>query len=189
MRSLLIALFLFLSATVAKAGAYEDILIAANNDDTATVVNLVQRGMDVNTTDRTGTTLLMIAARSGNVPLLKSLLANRANVNRRNQHGDTALLLAALKPSLDAAKLLLDNGADPNPPGWAPLQYSMISGSKEIAALLIAKGANVDARAPNGQTALMLAVKQGKIELVQLLVEASVWFSGWIGWCSLASSA
>ena len=48
----------------------------------------------------------------------------------------------------------------------------MISGSKEIAALLIAKGANVDARAPNGQTALILAVKLGKIDLVQLLIES-----------------
>jgi ankyrin repeat protein len=104
--------------------------------------------------------------------LVKSLLANRANVNRRNQHGDSALLLAALKPDLEAVKLLLEHGADVNPPGWAPLQYAMFSGSKEIAAALIAKGANVDARAPNGQTALMLAVKQGKIELVTLLVEA-----------------
>jgi hypothetical protein len=48
----------------------------------------------------------------------------------------------------------------------------MFSGSKEMAAILIAKGANVDALAPNGQTALILAVKLGKIELVQTLVEA-----------------
>lgn len=173
MPRLLMALCLFLSSALVQAGAYEDILIAANNDETAAVVNLVKRGMDVNTTDPSGTTLLMIAARNGNVPLLQSLLASRANVNRRNRHGDTALLMAVLKPSLEASKLLLDHGADPNPPGWAPLHYSMLSDSKEIAKLLIAKGANVDARAPNSQTALMLAVKQGKIELVTLLVEAN----------------
>jgi ankyrin repeat protein len=114
----------------------------------------------------------MIAARNDNVPLIKSLLASRANVNRRNRQGDTALLLAALKPAPEAAKLLIENGADLNPAGWTPLHYSMFSGSKEMAAILIAKGANVDALAPNGQTALILAVKLGKIELVQTLVEA-----------------
>ena len=127
---------LFMSAGISHGGAYEDILIAAGNGDTATVVNLVQRGMDVNTTDQSGMTLLMIATRNGNIALVKSLLANRANVNRRNQHGDSALLLAALKPDLEAVKLLLEHGADVNPPGWAPLQYAMFSGSKEIAAAL-----------------------------------------------------
>jgi ankyrin repeat protein len=152
------ALCLLISTAVAQAGAYEDILSAANTDDTSTVVNLLQRGMDVNTTDQSGTTLLMIAARNDNVPLIKSLLASRANVNRRNRQGDTALLLAALKPAPEAAKLLIENGADLNPAGWTPLHYSMFSGSKEMAAILIAKGANVDALAPNGQTALILAV-------------------------------
>jgi ankyrin repeat protein len=48
----------------------------------------------------------------------------------------------------------------------------MFGGSKEVAALLITKGAKLDARAPNGQTALMLAVKLGKLDLVQHLTDA-----------------
>ncbi|NJD35043.1 MAG: ankyrin repeat domain-containing protein [Betaproteobacteria bacterium] len=172
MRNLLIGSVCYVVAMFAHAGAYEDILTAANNDDTATVVGLLQRGMDVNTADRTGTTLVMIAARNGNMQLLQTLLARRANVNRRNQHGDTALLMAAIKPAPDAAKALIENGAELNPDGWTPLHYAVFSGSTEVAAMLIAKGAKLDARAPNGQTALMLAVKQGKLELVQLLVNA-----------------
>lgn len=172
MRNLLTALLLYAFSGVVQAGAYDDILVAAKNDDTATVIGLLQRGMDVNTADQTGTTLLMIASRNGNMPLLQALLARRASVNRRNQHGDTALLMAALKPAPDAAKLLIDNGADLDPIGWTPLHYAVFSGSKAIAGLLIAKGAKVDSRAPNGHTPLMLAVKQGKLELVQQLVNA-----------------
>ena len=172
MRKLLIVIMLYAFPGMVQAGAYDDILVAANNDDTATVVGLLQRGMDVNTADQTGTTLMMIAARNGNLPLLQALVARRASVNRRNQHGDTALLMAALKPAPEAAKTLIDSGADLNPSGWTPLHYAVFSGSKEIARLLIARGAKLDSRAPNGQTALMLAVKQGKLEFVQLLVDA-----------------
>jgi ankyrin repeat protein len=129
MRNLLISCFLTVCCSIAHAGAYEDILSAAGNDDTATVTSLLQRGMDVNTADRSGNTLLMIASRNGNLALMKSLIAARANVNRRNQHGDTALLLAALKPAPEAARLLVENGADLNPSGWTPLHYSILSGS------------------------------------------------------------
>lgn len=172
MRKLLIVIMLYVYSGMVQAGAYDDILIAANNDDTATVVGLLQRGMDVNTADRTGTTLLMIAARNANMSLLQALLARRANVNRRNQNGDTALLMAALKPAMEVAKVLIDNGADLNSGGWTPLHYAIFSDSKEMAGMLIARGAKPDLRAPNGQTPLMLAVKQGKLELVRLLVDA-----------------
>ncbi len=172
MRNFLVPCVLSVVCSIAHGGAYEDILTAASNDDTATVVSLLQRGMDVNTADRAGNTLLMIASRSGNIPLVKSLLASRANVYRRNQHGDTALLMAAIKPDVEAARLLIEHGAELNPSGWAPLHYAMFSGSRDMTAVLIAKGAKIDAPAPNGQTALMLAVKFGKLELVQLLVEA-----------------
>ena len=46
MRNLLISCFLTVCCSIAHAGAYEDILSAAGNDDTATVTSLLQRGMD-----------------------------------------------------------------------------------------------------------------------------------------------
>jgi hypothetical protein len=39
-----------------QAGAYDDILAATGNGDTAAVLDLVKRGMDVNTADPAGTT-------------------------------------------------------------------------------------------------------------------------------------
>jgi ankyrin repeat protein len=52
------------------------------------------------------------------------------------------------------------------------LHYAVFGGNKEVVALLIAKGAKLDARAPNGQTALMIAAKLRSPELVQQLVDA-----------------
>lgn len=151
------------------AGAYDDILAAANNKDTATVVDLLRRGMDINTADRTGSTLLMIAARTGNQSLLQTLLTNRANVNRRNQFGDSAVMMAALNKRLAAVQILIEHGADLNPDGWTPLHYAVFGGDIDIVALVIAKGGKLDARAPNDQTALMLARRLGHTEILDYL--------------------
>lgn len=173
MRKLLVIIALLVSCGVTHGGAYDEIIQAADGNDTATVLDLLGRGMDVNTADREGTTLLMTAARNGNLEMIKTLLASRANVNRRNQFGDSALLLAALNGRTEAAKLLIAGKAEINITGWAPLHYAVFGGSAETAALLIANGAHIDAHAPNEQTALMLAVKSGRFDLVQLLVSAN----------------
>lgn len=172
MRKLLIIGLLLFFTTIVRAGVYDEIISATESNDTAKVLELLNRGMDVNTADRQGTTLLMMAARNGNKDVVKSLLASRANVNRRNQFGDTALSMAALNGKLDTAKLLISSKAEISTSGWAPLHYAVYGGSNEITALLIANGADLDARAPNGQTALMLAVKANRLDLVQQLVVA-----------------
>ena len=172
MRNLLIIISILCFTGLARGGAYDDILAAANDNDTATVVDLLKRGMDVNTSDRAGSTLLMIAARTGNLQLLQTLLANRANVNRRNQYGDSAVMVAALNGKLEAVKALLEHGAELNTSGWTTLHYAVFGGDTEVLALVIAKGGKLDARAPNGQTALMLAVKNGKLEVVRQLIDA-----------------
>lgn len=172
MRSMLIGLVLALLGGTASAGAYEDIISAANNGEASVVIDLLKRGMDVNTADPVGSTLLMISVRNGHLPLMEALLVNRANINRRNQFGDSALMLGALKARLETVQRLIELGAVVNPDGWTPLHYAIFGGSKEVAALLVSKGAKLDARAPNGQTALMLAVKLGRLDFVRLLVEA-----------------
>ena len=172
MRNLLILISILLFAGLARGGAYDDILAAANDSDTATVVDLLKRGMDVNTSDRAGSTLMMIAARTGNLQLLQTLLANRANVNRRNQYGDSAVMVGALNGKLEVVKALLEHGAELNTSGWTTLHYAVFGGDTDVLALAITKGGKLNARAPNGQTALMLAVKNGKLELVRQLIDA-----------------
>jgi uncharacterized protein len=156
----------------ANAGVYEDILFAANQGDTATVTNLLRRGMDVNTTDPQGSTLLMIAVRERNTDLIRFLLDSRANPYKRNRYGDTALAIAALQGQDEIVQLLLDRKIDPNQSGWSALHYAAFENRAKIVTQLLAAGAEINALAPNGSTALMLAAKRGHLETVRLLVGA-----------------
>lgn len=172
MRNLLIGLLIALIASHASGGVYDDILDGAERGDSSAVAGLLQRGMDVNTSDREGNTLLMIAARTANLELMSFLVANRAAVNQRNRFGDTAVLLAAVKGSIAGVEFLHKNGAQLEPGGWTALHYSVFSESLELLEWLLKAGVKLDTRAPNGQTALMLAAKQGKLAQVRLLIDA-----------------
>ena len=161
------------SATSVLAGAYEDILAAVRDDHNDVVANLIQRGMDVNTSDPSGTTLLMVAAGNGNIELVEFLLRSGANILIQNQYGDTAVAIAALRGKFAVVRRLVDAGAAIDGSGWTPLHYAAYSGHADIAQYLIDKHAPLDSRAPNGQTALMLAARNGHLEVVKLLASAN----------------
>lgn len=163
--------FALLMALNAHAGAYDDMLQAMKQNDAAKVLQLLELGMDVNTSDRAGNTLLMMAARNGQDELLEFLLRNRANVLKKNKYGDTALMLAALSGRTKAARELIQAGSELNPkPGWFPLAYAAFNGHAELIELLLDAGADLNAQSENGSTALMVACRNGHIEVVKQLL-------------------
>jgi len=168
----LAAICLLAASPFAIAGAYDDILAAANQSDTNKVVDLLRRGMDVNTTDSQGNTLMMIATREKNLELVRFLLDNGANARKRNRYGDSSLTIASLQGTEEIVKLLLERKIEPNQPGWNALHYAAFENRTKIAAMLLTAGADINALAPNGSTALMLAAKRGHLEMVRLLVGA-----------------
>ena len=171
-RQVTLAVMLAFVIGTANAGAYDDMLVAIKNDDTAKVLALLERGMDANTADQNGTTLVMYAARSGNVKLLEQLLSHHANILKNNNYGDTAISLSALEGHLDCVLLLAKSGADLNPSNtWTPLNYAAFNGHLEVATYLIEHGAIIDAPAPNGMTPLMLAARNGHLAVVQMLLD------------------
>jgi len=173
-RTLLAVCFLaaVLAGPVKASGVYDEIIQAANNNDTARVISLLRRGMDVNTVDRQGNSLLMIAARGNNVELVRFLLGNRANPERRNPYGDTALMLAAMQGHAATVSAILERKPELNHAGWTALHYAAFSGHEDVLALLIAAGADIDLKAPNGETALMLAARNGHFQTVRVLAGA-----------------
>ena len=52
----------------------------------------------------------------------------------------------------------------------APLHYAALKGQKEIAELLIAKGADVNAKYDRGWTPLLWAAREGHKEIAELLI-------------------
>jgi ankyrin repeat protein len=170
-RAVLAGVFLLMAAA-ADAGIYDDILAATERGDTPAVIDLLQRGMDVNTVDPAGNTLLMLAARNGNLSLTEFLLKNRANPLRRNRHGDTALMLAVYRGDAVIAEQLIAAGAEIGHSGWNPLHYAAFNGHVAAMQLLLKHKPDLDLRAPNGQTALMLAAANGHLDIVRLLIDA-----------------
>jgi ankyrin repeat protein len=166
--SLILALLL---SAYAAAGVYEDLLMNLKSGDTAGSIALLDRGVDVNTVDSAGNTLVMLAVREDNKALLEQLLLRRARVNVRNRNGDTALRLAAFGGKLSFVQRLVEAGAEVNMYGWSPLSYAAFNGHTKIVDYLLKRGAEIDAVTENGATALMIAVRNGHRELVALLLQ------------------
>jgi hypothetical protein len=122
--------------------------------------------------DRIGSGL-MIAAWEGNLPMLELFHRYGANVNLENSAGEQALLLAVWKGKREAVDWLLAHGAALNrkPEQWSALHYAAFAGDTKLIADLLAKGADIDARSPNGATPLMMAIYDGKQENAKLLIE------------------
>ncbi len=171
LRRLLLS-FIAALALTAQAGAYDDVLIATRNGDVDTVRHLVARGMDVNTIDPDGNTLLMLAVIHNNPALAEVLLQARASLNKVNPLGETALALAAFGGHEALVKRLLEAGADPDSGGWKALHYAAYQGQTAIARVLLTAGAKPDLRAPNQQTALMLAARNGHQGVAEALLAA-----------------
>ena len=166
--------FLMAYATV-QAASYDELLRAAELGDAKYIERFIDKGMDPNTADAKGNTLLMIATREGHQALVLTLIRRKANANRRNQHGDTALMLASLRGDREIARMLIDlGGAEVKHSGWAPIHYAAFQDKHEMIQYLIAKGADKDALAPNGYTALMLAARSGHTDAARALLHEDV---------------
>ena len=163
------------SCTSVQAAAYEDLLRAAEFGDAKSVEQSIGRGMDPNTADPKGNTLLIIAAREGHREVVMTLVRRKANANRRNQYGDTALMLASLRGDREIARMLIEFGnAEVKHSGWAPIHYAAFQDRADMIRYLVAKGADKDALAPNGYTALMLAARGGHTDAARALLQEDV---------------
>jgi len=126
---------------------------------------LLAQGADVNAKDRTGQTALMHASYSGHLDIVRALLAKGASVNAKDNDGRTALLVVASKPPADqgpSAEFAMARAA------------GAAAGAEEflgpVVQALLAKGADVNDKDSNGETALMWASRFGHLGVVQVLL-------------------
>lgn len=159
-----------ISTAFAQGGLLEEAFRAALDGNLPGLQKLVERGVEADSTDPEGNSLLMLAARGGHRPVIEFLLERKASVTRRNKFGDSPLLIAAVSGSTEVAGLLLARGAQLQPEGWTPLHYATFAGQAAMVKYLLSKGANKDALAPNGFTALMLAARGGHLEAARVLL-------------------
>jgi hypothetical protein len=113
----------------------------------------------------------------GNLAVVREAVAEKADLNSIYD-GHTALCLAILRQDPQTALLLIEGGADVNRASVFGKTSLMACASLKrpadavaVAAALLAKGANVEARDEEGNTALAGAQNNDRKELAALLME------------------
>jgi len=160
-----------IAVSSANAGAYDDFFHAVSLDDGDAVRALVQRGFDPNSRNPEGQTALHLALRDQSPRVAKALLASPAiDLNAVNGSGETPLMMAALRGDLEWTRLLIERGAKAHQDGWSPLHYAATGNEPRIVALLLDRGAPIDAPSPNRTTPLMMAARYGAEASVDLLL-------------------
>lgn len=145
---------------------------------------LVQAGADVELPGFGGVRPLHSAALTGHAKVVTILLANGAKVDSLDNTGRTPLLSFMSGNVDDVSTLiaLLEGGADPNlldgPVPFHPLNHAAMHGRADVADLLIAFGANINAKDKfYGETPLHQTIAAGEfaprghLEVAQLLID------------------
>ncbi|RPI58795.1 MAG: ankyrin repeat domain-containing protein, partial [Planctomycetaceae bacterium] len=132
---------------------------------------LIEKGADLSFRDKSGATYLHRAAAMSMPDVVDALLRKGADIAATNQLGQTALHKACIADSLPCVELLTDRQTDMNvktKAGDTPLQCTE---SAEVAAYLLAKGADPNVADGDGMTVLHTACDRNSLEMVKTLVE------------------
>jgi ankyrin repeat protein len=158
---------------------------------------LIAKKAKVDVTNEFGATPLAEATKQGNARMVKTLLAAGSGTEGANADGQTALMIAIKNADLPVFNLLIDAGAKVNAvekvQDQTPLMWAAAAArnAPEMVKVLIAKGANVNARAKfndwagqitsepraqyhtyGGLTPLLYAARGGCYACVEALVSA-----------------
>lgn len=158
----------------AGADSVNDLVKAAQLDNATFVSKLLADGGNPNTVDPiSGEPVLILALREDAHRAIEVLLKRSdLQLEQTAPNGNTALMMAAFKHNKAAVDALLAKGAKVNRPGWSALHFAAASGDDDIAKALLARGAAIDALAPNDQTPLMVAAREGQQSVALVLLRA-----------------
>lgn len=119
---------------------------------------------------------LAAAATQGDLQAVRYLIALGADLNGGGREGFSPFVAAAMLSHEEVAQLLMDAGADvttPDKSGLTPLMQVMSAcPSSAFVQKMIDRGANVNAKAPSGVTALALATAVNCTPVVATLKKA-----------------
>jgi RNA polymerase sigma factor (sigma-70 family) len=171
-----------LAALLCEAGAPVDLHEAAAIGDSDRVRSILDRSPELLDSFSTeGFTALGLAAHFGHLDTMRLLLEREADTSIVSRHpiGATPLIAALFGRRVEAARMLIESGADVTRrrggkgwprAGWSPLHYAAAYGFLEIVALLLERGASMDARDDSGASPLDVAREAGQEEAAGLLL-------------------
>jgi ankyrin repeat protein len=147
------------------------VMMAARTGAAGGLRVLMEAGANVNAKESWGgTTALMWAVAEAHAEAAKLLIGAGADVNARSNY------VAAANGRGFEGRTPVGNRTDPKSEefasGWlTPLMFAAREGVVELATLLVDAGADVNAVAGDGKTALSLAIFNGNYEVASLLVD------------------
>lgn len=144
------------------------LMFAAENGNLEILSFLLEMGANINDVNNDGNTALMFASDKGHFETANFLLKRHADVNTVNKYGNTALLLAANSGYLEIVNLLLNHNVNPRERSAQRRTERSLGRSSGVALSAVN---HVDSR---GNTALILAVNGGHLEIVNLLLNHNI---------------
>ena len=165
-------------ANARDENGYTPLIVAAAHNHTELVKALCLQGADANVaTNDDGNNALMYAAHAGNEDMVRVLLPYVDSVNQLGGLSTSvypALILAARIGSVPILQLLLAAGADIDRPGGegiTALHVTVAGGHQDAVRVLVAMGANLEARTHSSETALTIACESHP-EISVMLMDA-----------------
>lgn len=158
--------FIASSATGYSAATY-----VVTNGQVEYLYLMILAGMDVNTQDKDGDTLLHYAVRSRKVNMVTMLLENGAIPDLYNHKKETALYLC--NQNAQYFTLLLDAAMDvnlQNAQGETVLHQAVRWKTIEALWALLQKGIDLNLKNEKGETALYLAAERHSLPIVKILL-------------------
>lgn len=158
----------------------KQLLTAAEQKDTNTVLSLIQQGADINVTDSQGRTPVMVATYGNDIKTAKALIDAGADINIQDEMKNNPFLYAGAEGYLEILKLTIDAGADStltNRYGGTALIPAAEHGYIDVIKELLTR-TNIDVNHVNnlGWTALMEAIvlsdgNEIQQQVIHLLIE------------------
>lgn len=159
------------NAQPSSAAAVKEYWFMIKNDRDAEMRELFRTGFNPNRKNADQQPALIYAAREDSWRAFDLLMAHpKIDINLSNQYNETPIMYTALLGDLARTQKLIDKGARVSQPGWNALHYATVKSQAPVVKLLLSKGASVDEVNPDGDTALILAVRNGNVEVIQALI-------------------
>ena len=139
------------------------LMIACQFGDAVILNTLLSARADVKAARPDGVTPLSICAGNAPIAILERMIELGAEVDKPDDRGQTPLMWAAANGRVESIRRLVERGASINrhtANGFTPLFFALKSGVPEAPLVVLDAGGNADYVAPDGTSAVQLAMYQ-----------------------------
>ncbi len=156
------------------------LMLACNFGQIAVANFLILKGADINAKSERHHTALMLASQKGHIDIVDYLLSGDVDIDAQNAYGHSALMLASAAGQIVIVKMLLKDTLNLVQTlearahnGDNALICAARNGHGRILTLFLQIGANANVANGEGETALMVAIKNDHFSSVKLLLPFS----------------